>query len=90
MTMRPETIQDLCDHFEISVVELIANMMEAETGANRAETLVAIHADLVLHIVKSFGGDVAAGICERAANRVRSLPAYDANCLANASPAGSA
>jgi hypothetical protein len=72
------------------LVEMTLRLLHASEGIPMHVILAGAHASVVTMLVEELGGPMAAGSCERAAERVRTLPSREAVRLAVTPPAGQA
>lgn len=73
-----------------AMVETAIRLLHEHEGIPMHIILAGAHASVVTMLVETLGGPMAAGSCERAAERVRNLPSREAMRLAVTPPAGRA
>lgn len=72
------------------LVEMALRLLHETEGIPMHVILAGAHAAVVTMMVNELGGPMTAGSCERAAERVRTLPSREAMLLAVTPPAGRA
>lgn len=80
------------DHIELIAATtraMVAHLARLH-GIPPGLVLAGVHAEVISIIATAYGGDVAAGCAERAADRVRNLPSYEQCELAAMQPMGRA
>jgi len=90
LTMTDQPTKDQQAEAAGYIVEVALRVFHATEGIPMHVILAGAHAAVVTMMVEELGGPMAAASCERAAERVRTLPSREALRLAVTPPAGQA